>query len=527
MSATFARLKLAILLSGFRGEAKRSFGVIIAIVMSLIGGITGFVRFSGGAHKGGQSPLHGVVIGFTMLFSVWVFGPLLLGGVDDSLDPRTLMLLPLPRRQLRRGLLIAGLIGFLPFATTLALAGVVVGYGPFAIVPVLALLLLCVGASRLLATMLARAIRSRRGRDLAVIIAALAGSVLWLGSQSARRLHGHQLDVLVGVLRWTPSGALGQAVFDSQQGRYMAAMARTAAGLLCAAIALWAWWSALEKLLVHSESVRAAVRIRGEGRPLDDPRAMLAGRSNSRSAVVLAKELIYVRRSPQRRSALVIGTVIGTLFALFQIVKTRHPGVDAVFAAPIGLIFGLGVTNNLLGAEGPALWLELLSGATFRDLLVGRGLAAVPNLLLPQIFSALLLGTLSGAWPNTAYVILLSMVTWGVPLGVGTAISVLTPFPQPETANPFSNRRVAPGEGCLIGLMGLGGLAAVSALLAPIMYIVWTTRTASVATHVGVAAAAAAWSFLVWTGALSFASWFTQGKEPALLEALGAHQVNT
>ena len=104
---------------------------------------------------------------------------------------------------------------------------------------------------------------------------------------------------------------------------------------------------------------------------------------------------------------------------------------------------------------------------------------------------------------------------------------MLTPFPQPETSNPFSNRRVAPGEGCLIGLVGLGGLAAVSVLIGPMAYLVWTTRTAAVTSHLGVAALCAAWSWLVWSSALRFASWFTHGKEPAMLEALGAHQVNT
>ena len=143
-------------------EAKRSFGAIIAIVMSTLGGAVGFTRFYTHAHGSGRTPVHSVVVGFSLLFSTWVFGPLLLGGVDDSLDPRTLALLPLPKGDLRRGLLTAALIGFLPAATVIALLGVVAGYGPAAIVPTAVCLLLCVGASRLLATVLARAVRSRR-----------------------------------------------------------------------------------------------------------------------------------------------------------------------------------------------------------------------------------------------------------------------------------------------------------------------------------------------------------------------------
>ena len=524
---TIIRLKVAIITSGLRGESKRAFGTVVALLMALTGGILGFRSFYSSSAQSGGGSGRGLVIGFTTLFFAWVFGPLMLGGVDDSLDPRTLSLLPLSRRDLRTGLLGATLVGFLPAATILALCGVVAGYASpdvSAIVIVTALIvlvLLSLGASRLLSVGLARAVRSRKGRDLAIVIASLTGASLWLGVQTVRRLGGEQLDRAVGVLRWTPAGALGQAVLDARTGAVLRPALRIGAAAVVAVLFLWAWMAGLERLLLHPESLRSVLGVRREG-------ARVLGRLGDRSAtLVLAKELRYVARSPQRRSALLVGTIVGTVFALFQVVKTRHPGAEVVLGAPIGILFGIGVTNNLLGAEGPALWIELMSGATVRRLLIGRGLAAVPNLVLPQIVPAVVLGVLSHGWTNLWMITALAFGTWGLPLGVGTVISVIAPFPQPETSNPFSNRRVAPGEGCLIGVVAFIGLGALAVVAAPVVIGVLSQRSGDTAHRLLAVAGATVWSLLVWQVGLAIAERRTRGRENELMETLGAHQVNT
>ena len=106
-------------------------------------------------------------------------------GTDETLDPARLQLLPLRRRPLMTGLLASSFVGFAPAAVILAVAGAVVGYGlgPSIVITVAAgvvLLVLCAATARMVTTLLASRLTSRRGRDAMVIIAsflALASKV--------------------------------------------------------------------------------------------------------------------------------------------------------------------------------------------------------------------------------------------------------------------------------------------------------------------------------------------------------------
>lgn len=520
-----ARLKLAIVFSGFKGERKRAVGATLAMAFSGIGGIAGFFAFFNSASGNGAQAGRTLVIGFTLLFCAWVFGPLLMGGVDDSLDPRAISLLPIPRTQLRAGLLVAALIGFVPAGTVIALSGVVVGYapaGPGAIIVVLAaltLLLLALGGARLLAVALAHAIRSRRGRDFALVIASTMGAVLWLGTQATRRLNDEQRAVVVRILRWTPPGALGQAVADARDGALVSPTLRLLAVAIVGVLLIVAWTGGVERLLVQPESVQGG-SVSGDG-------GTLSRIARGRRSAVIARELRYISRSPQRRSTLVVSTVMGTLFALFQVVRSANPHTAAVFAGPAAALFGLGITNNLIGADGKSLWLELLSGASLKDLFVGRGLGAVPYLVLPQVSATTALAVLSGGWIEWLLVMGIALGCWGLPLGVGTVISAVAPFPQPEVFNPFSNRRVAPGEGCMIAVAGVFGLVAVALLALPIAIVLYGTISSDLPLRVAAVAASAMYSMLIWWAGIGIACAKTRGRETDLLEELGAHQANT
>src|SRR5439155_16539793 len=57
----------------------------------------------------------------------WWFGPVLSGGVDETIDPMRLSLLPLSRAQIRRGQIAAGFIGISPLMVTIWGLGIVIG----------------------------------------------------------------------------------------------------------------------------------------------------------------------------------------------------------------------------------------------------------------------------------------------------------------------------------------------------------------------------------------------------------------
>ena len=474
----FVGLKLAILRNSFVKDARLRLGMIVLAALSVGGGSVGGWSFLQDSHRGPLSWSRSLPTGFSMIFLAWVAGPLLLGGVDDTLDPDRLVLFSLTRRELRTGLLVSSMVGFVTLGTVLALAGVVAGYltpdlrGALVVVACVAELVLAVIAGRALSVALLRAGRSRRGRDVSVVVASLSVAVLWLGAQSFNVLSGTRFDRLVRVLVWTPAGSLGQAVIDARSGRVGVAATRIALALGLAWVLVRVWIATLERLLVAPPNSSAAGRRRSTGNPLLGH--WPAGFARVPGLVVFVKELRYAARSPQRRSALIVGTLIGAPFALLQAMRLGGAPRGAVYYAPLAVIFGMGAANNLLGADASALWLELTTGTTMRALLFGRSMAAIPFVLLPIETAGVLIATTSGGWAEFGVMSALCGACWGVPIGVGCLVSVIAPLPQPDSGSPFSNRRPSAGEGCLVGVMAVASLLAVGVLLSPVVAgLVW------------------------------------------------------
>lgn len=525
MTRTFVGIKLAILRNSFVRDRRLRFGMMVMALLALGGALAGFWKFfhqGGGDHRAAS---RGMVLSFTLLFGGWVFGPLVMGGVDDTLDPTRLALLPITRDEMRRGLVAASLTGYVPVATVIALTGAVLGFGRFGIggflvlMAVLIELLLALSAARALAVGLAHSSRSRKGRDISIVVASLGGSVLWLGTQSVRLLNASQFERAIDVLRWLPAGALGQAVVDARDGSYGTAANRIIVGGALALLMLRFWMTGLDKLLVLPETVRHERRSAAAGFPLLGRWAGLLARRPW--AVVMVKELRYLTRAPQRRSALIVGTVIGAPFAFLQVLRTGHLGPGSVWFAPASLLFGIGASNNLLGADAAALWLETSTGLRMRTLLAGKSLAAIPYLVCPVLVSTVAIGVMSGNGVGALLVIALSLVCWGVPLGIGCLVSVYAPFPQPDQSNPFANRRPSAGEGCLIGVLGVVGLAVAAILLSPVaLMMAYVHHRGVVATLVALVLSGV-WSTGIWAAGLAIASRHAQRHEADLLHDLG------
>ena len=106
----------------------------------------------------------------------WLILPLVVFGLDSTLDPATLALYPLRTRPLAIGLLAASATGPWPAATLIGLLGVTIGLAHGALGVLVALLavvlqvLFCIVLARFVTTALAGALRSRRGKDFAALL---------------------------------------------------------------------------------------------------------------------------------------------------------------------------------------------------------------------------------------------------------------------------------------------------------------------------------------------------------------------
>lgn len=152
----------------------------------------------------------------TVIFSIfaigWLIGPIFAFGLDGTLDPAAMALYPLRTRPLVAGLLAASAAGAWPVANVLGLLGVTIGVarGAFgvlvALVAIVLQVLFCIVLSRCAITSMARLLRSRRGKDLAVflIIPVFAAFEFLIQVLAAGGLNPASFAGIDSWLRWLP-----------------------------------------------------------------------------------------------------------------------------------------------------------------------------------------------------------------------------------------------------------------------------------------------------------------------------------
>jgi ABC-2 type transport system permease protein len=458
----FARLKLRLIAGNLRDNPGRQVGFAISAALALAFGGGGFLTALGLRAASDDVGPGVAVIVFSMLTLGWLTLPVLAFGVDETLDPSRLALLPLRRRDIAVGMLTSSAVGVWPAASLLVLVGLVLGTAPSplgALVGVAAVALqlgLCITLSRAATTSLAGVLRTRRGRDFLLVIGlviALLAQLPNLILNGAVRVSPtrHTFDRIVDVLAWGPPGMAARAVAEADPLRLVP---------LAGAVALVGWWWMVvlgrTQVSVDRSTPAAAVRRRRW-----NPTGQLGG--------VAVKELTYMRREPRRT----IGLVTALAMSVVVTLSWGRYGAVGVPAVALGAVL-LGMQSaNAYGSDGPALWMNAIAWTSRRDVqidLAGRHLAstlvAAPVLLAMAIASCLLIST-PGDIPS-AYLVGLTVL--GAALGIGSVTSVLTPYALPDRMNAFSG--AAPGQGGKAFLGSLGVMAGTAALASPVLVLV-------------------------------------------------------
>lgn len=452
----------------------------------------------------------------------WVFGPVLIGGVDETIDPTRLALLPLTSTQRYVVQLAAALTGTGPLAATAGLfVGLTIGHtrlnASLLIVPLAAIVavLLMVGAARSLAAVLAIAQRSRVGRDFAVLAAAIAGGSLFTMAQLARDV-GARADALVDALGWLPLAWPARAINAARVGESLAAVGWLTASVVLAVALHGAWIWLSNYLLLNGERSAATRRRTG--------RATLSG-AKTRFGAAMARQWIYLRRSPNNRVGFVYGTVFGIAFAMVQIVQQGGgSGTAASFGILLAMLANLGAATNVLGFDAGSLWIEVLADGPGRPHMVARQLIALPNLLLPTWLSGFVVAVWTGSWSLVLLVSLLAVSIAVHVLTFGMVASALAPAPLPDWDNPFGNRQANEGRGLRLVVIAVVGMVVVSLLSAPILVAAF--RSLEFWWRWLVPVAALGYAIVPFSLAALWVGRYLRGKEPDLIETLAPRAMN-
>jgi ABC-2 type transport system permease protein len=522
------RLKLRLTFNRIRTARAGTLNAVVSSVLALAAGVAAFFLVAASASVDDPRVSQGVlVLGSSALLLGWVIFPMITFGTDETLDPARLQLLPLRRRPLMAGLVASSFVGFAPVAAVIAVAGAVIGYGvgPWIVITALAgllLLLLCAASARMVTTLLASRLTSRRGRDTMVFVASfLALAVQGLRFVRFNSVDPELVDRLISVCRWFPPGMLGHAIFDAHDGAYGIAVVEVMATAVLLPAVVLVWASALDRSLTV---VTGGMTVpRRERSPRRSGLALMIERlpfiTPTPAGAVAARELRYVARDPKRK-VLVINSILlglgGPLYLSFRAGGGLSP--DSVLLSSVAGVIALLGSMNQFGFDGAALWLDVVAGNHVREELIGKNLALAVQVVPVIAAAGIVLALVSGGWLYLPGALAMGLGGLGAGLAVANVVSVRYPQRLPENRNPFAGGGA--GQGCGTAMIVMVCLLIQWLVLVPVGIAGLIIAVGGAAFTIPLAPAIALYGFVVWRAGLGMATRWAFWRQPELLLAV-------
>jgi ABC-2 type transport system permease protein len=490
MARLLVQLKLRLLINALRASRAAKVSFVTSTTLAVLLAIGTFWLLASFHGKATSVDLTAVI--FTVFAFGWLIGPVLVFGVDSTLDPATLALYPLRTGRLAPGLLAASATGAWPLANVIGLLGVTVGLasgGLGVVVAVLAVVLqvlFCIALSRFVTTSLAGLLRSRRGRDMAAFMiiplfalyeffAQVVPTAASKGEITAASFTGFD-----SWMRWLPPGLAAHAIQDASDGSPGPAFARLAALAAVIAVFGWLWVRSLNRALVTADTTTQAAKVHGT-------KLRLAG-FGLRGAIA-ARFWLYQRRDPTSILYWALVAVITAAVSASSIASHKNdPGIVLASAVAGAAFVGIFHANSA-AQTGPPFFLEATALNRSREL---RAYFSGQNLVMCVIGVPLVVAICfglsaavgdPGLWGVGAASVALAAV--GGSLALSNLFSAALPYPMVRrTGTPIMV--AAPGFGAYRIGSYLGTLVGTGVLAAPMIIAVVLTRTDPLAMRLGV-----------------------------------------
>lgn len=501
MALVLLRLRLAIARrSRGQGHAAQLY-LATSWVLGGVGGLLAGMSMATLVSGNGAGDLL-VLAGFNAVFLPWVIGPVVEPTLADGVvDPKRLEQFPLTGWQQVSGLLLGALVSPTAAFTFLMAAGGAMALDldlfarVAAVLVAVAYTVLCVATSRSTQALLAGALRSRRGADVAAVSASLLVLGIYVFVNEARgAVETLGIVALTGpigtVVSWLPPGAAGRALLDASGGNWPGFVARITVVLATIALvlALWAW--ALARRVDGITSGRRVAERHRTSTALPLIPAVLKAAHPGPTAAAASQQLRYFFfRSPRALQTLIIPPVMGVVVAHTSFAPYGLAAQSAAFAA-MSVVAG---SFNLFGYDGQGFSYLMQGAAPFPRVLLGKALAPLlyllPLVVAFNLVESLIRGTRGAVGP--AMLAGFAVTVLGV--GVGALSSVL---------NPSDQSRVGQRRGSFLKVLGwFMGFFAVAGVGGAIWWVLSQLVGLPVTGPVMLAVATAiAWTLLRWAG---------------------------
>ena len=512
MVATLVKLKWRLTLNALT----KNVWAIIGTVFGALYGIGALVMVLAGAVGLGLKAapdVIGLVLGAlgALLVAGWAVVPLLVTGVDSTLDPRAMAAWTAPSRGLALGLLAAGALG-IPGCLTAAvclipvLTWLLAGQFAAALLALLcapAALATCVLLSRIIVTAVGVS-ASRRGREATAIITFVAFMVCTQLPNLIPRILGddpsdflQRLSGAAKVMGLSPFGWTFSAPGLMATGSVIPALALAIVAWVLPVILFPLWQRVVGKVMTSPGTSHTRMRAyaasstgsnaRQQGLPDVLPWARRLGASlPAPAAAVAARSLRYWRTDPRylvqflsalllpvvivlgpalnssRFSVSVNGRPVDTSFAL------GHAPATLLFMAPALAVFMGWVIHDDLGLDSTALWSHISAGIRGAHDRLGRVVGAAVWQVPALVVIDLLMVAWTGRWEALPAVTGACLALYGCALAWSCLASVLLPY---ETLAPGDSpmRSRTSGTAFLAALIQMAAILLLLAVCSPVL----------------------------------------------------------
>ena len=446
-----------------------------------------------------------------LLMAGWAVVPLLVTGVDSTLDPRAMAAWTAPSRGLALGLLAAGALG-IPGCLTAAvclipvLTWLLAGQFAAALLALLcapAALATCVLLSRIIVTA-AGISSSRRGRETTAIIAFVAFMVCTQLPNLIPRILGddpsdflQRLSGAAKVMGLSPFGWTFSAPGLMATGSVMPALALAIVAWVLPVILFPLWQRVVGKVMTSPGTSHTRMRAyaasstgsnaRQQGLPDVLPWARRLGASlPAPAAAVAARSLRYWRTDPRYLVQFLSVLILPVVLVLGPALNSSrfaagdngqpvdisfalgHAPAPLLFMAPALAVFMGWAIHDDLGLDSTALWSHISAGIRGVHDRLGRVVGAAVWQVPALVVIDLLMVAWTGRWEALPAVTGACLALYGCALAWSCLTSVLLPY---ETLAPGDSpmRSRTSGTAFLAALIQMAAILLLLAVCSPVL----------------------------------------------------------
>lgn len=458
MTRTLLKLQATLWKRTVVGNSAAIVMIALVVIYGLIGLFSFMVMLSMGLAEGTTGLLAGVVATGTIAY---VIAAIMWPSGEGQVHPAALAVMPIEAKKIMPALAIATLMqsrGIIALVCTVTTGVVASVFYPAAMIPVVWLMLvLALMMTLLLGELISSfgsATSSRGTKERMSLYASLGFMVLIIAYQLfASQGSAAHLDAFGDIARWTPFASTAGAIEAAVAGQWLLAVTFIGLSLLYVAGGFWLWVSFISKALTAplDSGGGGASKARNKTLSNDQGKRALPFRNLPWTPfwAVYSRSLLYLFRDSRLLAAMITFPMLGVIFVVQSFtIDSFMIYVGLIFLA----IFSGAVATNDFGYDGPSTWINIISGAPARALLLGRHVAqmtpAVVFLLVYAVIAVIVAD-------NVVLTLLIIGITVGL-LATTAGVALYT-----TTFNPFATAK--PGTSPWGDRSGYSGAAFISA----------------------------------------------------------------